>query len=299
MRRRSGQLPLIAFALLTVVPVVLASDSQQDLRDHYRGKTLLLRGFYAGDKLRYDSSGALLGGARPGAWTTDGVVQLNDVHLSGSRLTIKARRLVVSKSNQMLLADMPKSKKKLPSLKIEAHLGVSKPSADQLNAVMSKIFLAQRDDFAALVPDYWQPCVRAAMLGQDQSCRFAPEFLSIPGMQSSNQGGSSSIAESEAISLTGPVFHVGHGVKPPRQIFAPEPSFSELARQANYQGIVTLGLIVDEQGLPGNIRITAPLGYGLDEQSVQAVQSWKFTPAEKDGRPVRVEIEVVADFHLY
>jgi len=48
----------------------------------------------------------------------------------------------------------------------------------------------------------------------------------------------------------GGIFHVGGGVSPPRQIYAPEPEFSEEARKAKYQGVCMLGLIVGTDGRP-------------------------------------------------
>jgi TonB family protein len=295
---------LIATLLLTffVVSVpVQASDLKQHLRDQYRGKSLLLRGFYTGNKLQYDATGAPVGGAMAGDWTTDGVVFLNDVHVSGSRLIIKARRLVVSSSHRTLLAGPPKNQKETSLLRIEAELGSRNPSPEQADAAMSMIFLTQHDDFAVLVPDYWKPCVRSALIGKDPDCHFSPEFLAIPGAASSDRNTSPSKSASAAPStrLTGPLFHIGGGVSPPRQTYSPEPSFSEPARKAKYQGTVVITLIVNEEGLPTNIHITAPLGYGLDDKAVQAVQTWKFKPAQKDGRPVATQIAVEVDFHLY
>lgn len=97
----------------------------------------------------------------------------------------------------------------------------------------------------------------------------------------------------------GGIFHVGGGVSPPRTIYAPEPEFSEEARKAKYQGVCTLGLIVGTDGRPSNIRVLSSLGMGLDEKAIEAVKNWKFEPAMKDGHPVRVEIAVEVDFHLY
>jgi periplasmic protein TonB len=97
----------------------------------------------------------------------------------------------------------------------------------------------------------------------------------------------------------GGIFHVGGGVSPPRAIFSPEPEFSEEARKAKYQGVCTLGLIVGTDGRPSNIRVLNSLGMGLDEKAIETVKTWKFEPAMKDGHPVRVEIAVEVDFHLY
>jgi TonB family protein len=38
---------------------------------------------------------------------------------------------------------------------------------------------------------------------------------------------------------------------------------------------------------------------GLDEKALEAVRTWKFTPAMKDGHPVAVQINVEVNFRLY
>jgi TonB family protein len=97
----------------------------------------------------------------------------------------------------------------------------------------------------------------------------------------------------------GGIFHVGGGTSAPRPVYSPEPEFSEEARKAKYQGVCTLGLIVGADGRPTNIHVLSSLGMGLDEKAIEAVKNWKFEPAMRDGHPVRVEIAVEVDFHLY
>jgi TonB family protein len=97
----------------------------------------------------------------------------------------------------------------------------------------------------------------------------------------------------------GGVFHMGSGATPPRAIYSPEPEFSEEARKAKYQGVCTLGMIIGIDGRPTNIRVLNSLGMGLDEKAIEAVRTWRFEPAMKDGHPVRYEIAVEVDFHLY
>jgi len=91
----------------------------------------------------------------------------------------------------------------------------------------------------------------------------------------------------------------GGGVSPPRATYSPEPQFSETARAAGYEGVCTLRLIVGADGRPRNIRVLNPIGMGLDEKAIEAVRSWRFSPALKDGKPVAVQIAVEVDFHLY
>lgn len=97
----------------------------------------------------------------------------------------------------------------------------------------------------------------------------------------------------------GGIFHVGGGVSPPRVIYQVDPEFSEEARKAKYQGTCTLMLVVDTAGHPSNIRVASSLGMGLDEKAIEAVKNWRFEPSMKDGHPVRVEIAVEVEFHLY
>jgi len=96
----------------------------------------------------------------------------------------------------------------------------------------------------------------------------------------------------------GGIFHVGGGVSPPRAIYSPQPEYSEEASKAQLEGTCVLGLIVDVDGKVHNIKVLTPLGKGLDEKAINAVNTWEFEPAMKDGHPVRVEIAVEVSFHL-
>ena len=37
----------------------------------------------------------------------------------------------------------------------------------------------------------------------------------------------------------------------------------------------------------------------MDEKAVQAVRTWRFEPAKKDGLPVAVQINIEVNFRLY
>ncbi len=91
---------------------------------------------------------------------------------------------------------------------------------------------------------------------------------------------------------------IGPGMIPPVPIFSPEPEYSEEARTAKFQGTVRLALVVDEHGLPTQIRVLTPLGLGLDAKAIEAVQKWKFKPGMKDGKPVAVQASVEVNFRL-
>jgi len=97
----------------------------------------------------------------------------------------------------------------------------------------------------------------------------------------------------------GGVFRVGGGVSAPKAIYSPDPEYSEEARKAKYQGTCVLWLIVGPDGRPRDIKVSRTLGLGLDEKAIEAVKTWRFEPAMKDGRPVAVQINVEVSFRLY
>ena len=96
----------------------------------------------------------------------------------------------------------------------------------------------------------------------------------------------------------GGAYRVGGGVSAPVPIFRPEPEYSEEARKAKFQGSVIVALVVDEKGNPQGIRVVRPLGLGLDEKAIEAVQKWRFKPGLKDGRPVPVTAQIEVSFRL-
>ena len=91
---------------------------------------------------------------------------------------------------------------------------------------------------------------------------------------------------------------VGKGVSAPKVLTRVEPEFTAEARQAGHQGNVLVGLVVTADGLPSQIKIVSPLGFGLDEAAVTAVGKWRFKPGEKEGRPVPIMATIEVSFRL-
>jgi len=96
----------------------------------------------------------------------------------------------------------------------------------------------------------------------------------------------------------GGAYRIGGGVSAPVPIFKPEPEYSEEARKLKWQGAVLLSLIVDENGVPQDIKVVHSLGLGLDQKAIEAVQKWRFKPGLKDGKPVPVSANIEVNFRL-
>jgi protein TonB len=99
--------------------------------------------------------------------------------------------------------------------------------------------------------------------------------------------------------IGGGLYRVGGGVSAPRVIYQPDPEYSEEARKAKYQGTVVLWCVVGPDGRVHDVRVQRSLGLGLDEKAIEAVKTWKFDPARKDGQAVSVQINVEVNFRLY
>jgi protein TonB len=96
----------------------------------------------------------------------------------------------------------------------------------------------------------------------------------------------------------GGVFRVGGGVSAPSVVFRVEPTYSEEARKAKYQGVVVLSAIVRKDGTIEIQRVVRGLGLGLDENAIAALRQWKFRPGMKNGIPVDVALNIEVNFSL-
>ncbi len=84
----------------------------------------------------------------------------------------------------------------------------------------------------------------------------------------------------------------------PEKIFAPQPPYTEEARQARVQGVVILQAIIDIVGNVTNVKILKGLPGGLADSAVDTVLSWKFEPASLYGDPVPVYYNFTVNFTL-
>jgi TonB family protein len=85
---------------------------------------------------------------------------------------------------------------------------------------------------------------------------------------------------------------------PPTLIKKTEPEYTEKARKDGISGSVLLSLIVDENGIPKDIKVLSPLADGLDQKAVEAVMKWRFKPGTHNGVPVEVAAKVSVSFRL-
>lgn len=93
-------------------------------------------------------------------------------------------------------------------------------------------------------------------------------------------------------------FKLPPGAKPPIITHAADSEFSDQARRERFEGVVTVSAVVNEDGMPTQIRVERSVGHGLDEKAVAAVSQYQFRPATLDGKPIAARIRIDVSFRL-
>lgn len=85
----------------------------------------------------------------------------------------------------------------------------------------------------------------------------------------------------------------------PRPIRRPPPRYTEEAIREKVTGSVRLRVVIDEQGLVHVLKILSSVPE-LDEQAIRVVESsWRFSPATKNGRPIKSLADLIVRFNLH
>jgi TonB family protein len=90
---------------------------------------------------------------------------------------------------------------------------------------------------------------------------------------------------------------VGPGIVPPRvvrRVAVPRSRGQSIVRT----GAVVLDFVLLEDGTPKIVRITRSIDPVLDQAAVHTFEQWRFSPALKDGLPVKVRMNAEVTFHL-
>jgi periplasmic protein TonB len=114
------------------------------------------------------------------------------------------------------------------------------------------------------------------------------------------QSSSSSAQQGGDVGANG-VYKIGGDVSAPVLIRSVEPEYPEKALSARVKGAMLVNLYVDVNGNPSHVHVIrgigpAGIGLGFDESANNAVRQYKFKPALKNGKPVRVELNVEVYF---
>lgn len=274
----------ILCCLLLGSPLVYAAHADSSVKqvaNELNGKTVLLRGMEAGDKLVFDAQGKEVGSYQTGPFAYS-AIKIKKVHLSDTQLKIEGERgalVLHAKSNTLLLSDaqyVPLHEK------VDVVVGRDAAHPEALEATIEKIFASSAAEIVGGLPPVAEK-IALYSLGADAPPVGKTETPYKKGMA---------------------------GLSMPRLVHSVFPEFTNEARANKVGGLCVLSMIVDAIGRPEHIRIVhsftdgglktnRPLDDGLQFNAVKTVSQYRFDPARLHGTPVPVVINVEVNFQIY
>lgn len=253
---------------LVVVLLLLAqapADSDDQIRDRltsrYSGKLLTVRATPSGTRLRFDADGKLLSPMNEGMFTLDGHLRVEGVSVRTDRIEIAGRRSFLSfNAGSGKLEEYPTRERF--RLEFARTSGVAPETG--IDAVLLPL-----EQYVRSLPLYWHRLVSGA---------------AIPNTIKDPDTGETVPRAAEAERLR-PI--------PLRRV---TPTYPQDLASYGISGTVTLRVIVDERGKAKVVDIVDPMGFGLDQAAINAVNRWEWQPARRDGKPVKVYLRVQFTF---
>ena len=114
------------------------------------------------------------------------------------------------------------------------------------------------------------------------------------------QGTGSGLGPGSGGGTGGSVYQLGSGVTTPVLVYQPQPKYTAEAMRARVQGNVLLTCVVRPDGSVSDIEVTRSLDrtFGLDEEAIKTLRSWRFRPATLRGEPVAVRVDIEISFTI-
>jgi TonB family protein len=269
----------ISFLFLAVLLLQTATahaDSLKDaLNDKYKNQILALRSPLTKGDQKFDSAGHSLSIAKSSGWLLYGGISVKRIDLSSDTLRVEgdgATSYLEKRIGKVIVMPFGKARH------IEIHLDQPLNSVDEADAIMGRIFFLGPDAVDHIRPEFRRandntPDSEISKVSQRE---FRPASANTVGSNDNNDK-----------------------VLPPRPTYTPEPEYSAQASHAKYQGTVVLGIVIDKAGKISRIRLDRPLGMGLDENAMETVKQWRFSPAMRNGEPVAVAMSIEVSFNLH
>lgn len=143
-------------------------------------------------------------------------------------------------------------------------------AARVLHDALDRIFAPSLDDkLRAQMPEFWQLYYQAQAAGADYRPRD-PKVLR-------------STAVDQQAKVTSSI----------------APDSNEYAQASGVAGRALYRAVIEADGKPGEIAVVRPIGFGLDENAVEAIRKASFQPAVKAGQPVAETLDLAVLFRIY
>jgi TonB family protein len=304
--------------------------TEDALRARYVGKLVFLRGSYLGDDLNFDQNGKVNGSPTVASFTLS-AFEVKKVKLSKHKLEIEADRYGLHYFGALPYEDESKSFDKVKISKKPVHISIDRelivvpkvkkdkkknePTPQEIAAAQT---LKTRDDAGATAPPKpatsgatvetyealaaVSPAHSAMLMNKALDNIFASEIdpLMLSHLPEYWQEYFNSKSQHRPyMPADASIKVVSEGMTPPKVLNSIDPSSNEYAQKYGIAGMELLRTVVDASGIPRQIAIARPIGFGLDEKAVDAVKNSHFQPAMLNGQAVPVVIDMVVTFRIY
>jgi outer membrane biosynthesis protein TonB len=297
--------------------------TEEELKQMLVGKPLYLRGGYLDNSLSFSEHGVLAGHSPQGSYTLSGI-EINKVHLTKhkvelegaryglhflgalpyedptkavDRVRITPRKKVVKITIDREQVVTPKKKKEKTLKSSEA--GQEKPETSATPAAES---VADQSADPGSVTTTLSPAHAARVLKDALDQIFAQGFdermmAAMPDFWKLYY--QAAAAKTDYRPADPAVLRQNTVDKKARLVSTVEPESNEYAQAKAVAGMALYHTVIGADGKPGEIAVGRPIGFGLDENAVDAIRKATFEPAIKDGRPVPVMLDLVVQFRIF
>jgi TonB family protein len=320
----------------SIEPPEAGGITEEELKQLLVGKALYLRGGYLENSLSFDEDGRLIGHSPQGSYTLSGL-QIDRVRLTKHKVELEGARYGLHFLGQLAYEDATSAvdrvkitpKKKIVKITIDREIvvkpkkqkdaskgkkksrkgedtAVAEPAelseADQLKASIAAAPEAERPADASRVTTTTSPAHAAKTL------RNALDLIFAPGLDERMMAAmpdfwklyyQAAAAKTDYRPKDPAVLRQNTVDKKAKLVSTFEPPSNEFAQANGVAGMALYHTVIGPDGKPGEIAVGRPIGFGLDENAVDAIRKASFEPAIKDGKAVPVLLDLVVQFRIY
>jgi outer membrane biosynthesis protein TonB len=315
-RRKGNSLLLLVFLPIIAVtsapaqgpasqaqPATSGIITEAALKPLLVGKFLYLRGRYFDDSLSFNERGQLLGNSPQGSYTLC-VIRIDSLHLTRHKLELQGHRYglhflgALSSEASANAVDQVRitPRKKWVRISI-ARMNVVKQPKKRKGTTVAPILPTPPDATTTTSPAFAATVLRQAIGNVFASSLDARMLAAMPAFWRQYYGDPAAQASTRQTQAT--VLRVSEVDRKPGLIGHLDAPSNQYAQTCGIVGVALYSAVIGADGAPQEIAIARPIGFGLDENAVAAIQSARFSPALKDGKPVPVLLDLVVEFRIY
>lgn len=257
-----------------------AQSMEDNLRQRLIEKPLYLRGFWASDRLEFDSNGKLKSKSDLDPFTLCGIDVLH-VKVSGKEIKIDGRRvgLVSDGGGRMKRKPIQSTTIIVPSLRRdntfkageEISIKISGDGSGNFDAALKAIFVDGLHELAGIVPPYWM-CYAHGYFENDNDVDTAEEIVK-------------ACVEKKSLAPKYPNDDQLE-MRPPKIISPLSPNFGERFAELEASGISEIAFTISAHGIPLGFQVVKAVGGGADEALLLAASRAQYEPGTRGGTPI-------------